>query len=89
MSGNFLASKYIRNHELPQLLRAKDQRGVRFLWLHLSPSIWDEVKVGERKPFHELQAVWPPEPSLLELGGHEQEKALVQTAKAVVSLMGG
>ncbi len=54
VSDAFLASEFVINEEVPNLLAAAEAEGVRILWVSLSPSFVEET------PIHRYQAVLPP-----------------------------
>jgi len=78
VSQDFLASKFIKDVELPRLLHNAIKAGKRIYWLHLSPST-----VFETHPeITEYQSILEdPKTSLEELDVVAQKKALVQLTK--------
>ena len=54
VSDAFLASEFVMNEEVPNLLAAAEAEGVLVLWVSLSPSFVEET------PIHRYQAVLPP-----------------------------
>jgi hypothetical protein len=71
VSPKFIASDFIHKQELPPLLEAARQRGLRVLWVPISDSLY------ERTPIGTYQAAYPPKRPLRSLKGRAaQDKAL-------------
>ena len=41
VSPDFLASTYVIHHELPAMVRAADEGGLRLLWAYISSAGWE------------------------------------------------
>jgi formylglycine-generating enzyme required for sulfatase activity len=77
VSSDFLASEFVTNSELPQLLAAAMEEGLRILWVPLRPSL---VRVT---PIDAYQALGDPGRPLARMDPVEQEEALVEIALAI------
>jgi formylglycine-generating enzyme required for sulfatase activity len=77
VSSDFLASEFVTNSELPQLLTAAEEEGLRILWVPVRPSL---VK---RTPISAYQALGDPGRPLARMDPVEQEEALVEIALAI------
>jgi formylglycine-generating enzyme required for sulfatase activity len=77
VSSDFLASEFVTNSELPQLLTAAEEEGLRILWVPLRPSL---VRVT---PIYAYQAPLDPGRPLARMDPVEQEEALVEIALAI------
>lgn len=94
VSPTFLASKYIRNSELPVLLRNAKQKGVKIIPVILSPCLFDKSKFKYPDPktgpeeftLASLQAVGTPSKTLIEMNDGEQGRALVKVAQTIADL---
>ncbi|HUT93563.1 MAG TPA: TIR domain-containing protein [Thermoguttaceae bacterium] len=84
VSPAFLASTYIRNCEMPILLRRAEEEGVAILPLFVKPCASEEVKFRYPDPeegpaersLADFQAFNSPDNSLLDMGEAEQERTL-------------
>ena len=77
VSSDFLASEFVTNSELPQLLTAAEEEGLRILWVPLRPSL------VRRTPIDAYQALLDPGRPLAAMNSVEQEEALVEIALAI------
>ena len=77
VSSDFLASEFVTNSELPQLLTAAEEEGLRILWVPLRPSL---VRVTA---IYGYQGLGDPGRPLARMDPVEQEEALVEIALAI------
>jgi hypothetical protein len=82
VSSDFLASEFVTNSELPQLLTAAEEEGLRILWVPLRPSL---VTVT---PIYAYQGLGDPGRPLARMDPVEQEEALVKIALAIQEALG-
>jgi hypothetical protein len=95
VSPAFLASKYIRNSELPALLRKAKQEGVRIIPILLRPCLFAESKFKYPDPkigpdeftLASLQAAGSPAKTLSEMSEGEQDRALLKVAQTLAKLI--
>jgi hypothetical protein len=76
VSSDFLASEFVTNSELPQLLAAAEEEGLRILWVPVRPSF------VRRTPISAYQGLGDPGRPLARMDPVEQEEALVEIALA-------
>jgi formylglycine-generating enzyme required for sulfatase activity len=81
VSSDFLASEFVTNSELPQLLAAAEEEGLRILWVPLRPSL------VRRTPIDAYQALGDPGRPLARMDPVEQEEALVEIALAIEKVL--
>ena len=82
VSSDFLASEFVTNSELPQLLTAAEEEGLSILWVPLRPSL------VRRTPIGAYQALGDPGRPLVRMDPVEQEEALVKIALAIQEALG-
>ena len=82
VSSDFLASEFVTNSELPQLLAAAEEEGLRILWVPLRPSL---VRVT---PIYAYQGLGYPGRPLAAMNPVEQDEALVKIALAIQEALG-
>ena len=83
VSPDFLASDFIAENELPQLLAATESKDLKILWVYISPCFYKEIKLGEHQAAHDISR------PLAGLRGANLDNALVevcQNIKAAVSV---
>lgn len=94
VSPAFLASKYIRNSELPVLLRNAKNQGVKIIPVILRPCAIAESKFKYPDPktgpeeftLTSLQAAGSPSKALSEMSEGEQDRALLKVAQTLAKL---
>jgi hypothetical protein len=81
VSAGFLASEFIHNHELPQLLAAASTGGTTIVWVPVAQCMWEE------SPISVYQAAWPPERPLNSLSEAEIDDALKKIAQSIKAVV--
>jgi hypothetical protein len=82
VSPDYLASEYILNNELPSMLKAAEERGLRIVWVALRPSLFKETEIGR------FQALNDPSKPLSLLNRGERERELVKMAQKIAEVAG-
>lgn len=82
LSTKFLASKFIREYELPELLQAAKKEGTVILPLIISPCRFEE------SPLSVFQAVNNPQNPLSELSENEREREYLKLMDRIEGLVG-
>lgn len=77
VSPHFLASDFIMDEELPELLELEREERLRLLWVPVSASHWKQC------PLKDYQAAWPTDAPLDTLAEPQRNAALVQITEAV------
>jgi len=77
VTPDFLASDFIANYELPELLRARKDTGVKILWIFVKPCAWDKT------PLVEYQSLNPRQKPLATLEGASRDDALLQICREI------
>lgn len=77
VTSNFVASDFIQDEELPSLLDAAQNEGLKILWIAVSPSGYDET------PIAKYQALNTPSKPLSALKGANRENELVRICKEI------
>jgi hypothetical protein len=83
ISGQFLASQFIADNELPPLLEAADRDGCTIMPLLVQPSLFEQTQLSR------FQAVNRDGSTLVELPAADQEKTMVRLAKEIAALVKG
>lgn len=82
VSANFLASDFIAKHELPKLLSAAKQKGLKIIWIYLSSCLYEDTEIADYQAAHDISR---PLNSLAEA---EQNKVLLQIGKCIKAAIG-
>ncbi len=77
VSPSFLASEFVRKHELGPLLKEAEAGGVRILWIPIRASAYEETALQK------LQAVSPPDEPLAQMGKADRDEAWVRICKEI------
>jgi tetratricopeptide (TPR) repeat protein len=77
VSPDFLASNFIAEEELPFLLQAAKQRGVKLVWIYVAPCLVEET------PLIALQCAHAYDQPLDSLAQHELSQCLVDIAREI------
>jgi hypothetical protein len=77
---NFLGSPFIRSNELPPLLKAAKEEGVRIFPLITDPSAYEESRLGQYQSFND------PKKYLSKLSVPEQTEILLDLARHVAAV---
>lgn len=80
VSADFLASDFIIENELPQLLKIAEKEGTRIFQIIISPCCFDETE-----NLSQFQAVNSSTNTLIEMNRGDQERLLLQLAKSIIS----
>ena len=95
VSPAFLASRYVRSSELPVLLRNAKENNVRIIPIILRPCLFAETEYKypdtrtgpERFTLASIQAAGSPNKALSEMTEAEQDRTLLQVARALRKLV--
>lgn len=82
VSPDFLASKFISEHEIPAFLKASQTQGLTILWVPVSHSSFEESAIKD------YQAVSDPSIPLDSLSPAQQNKMLVEICQKVKMVIG-
>jgi internalin A len=77
VSPDLLASEFIRRHELPQILKRHQADGMRPLWIHYRPALYD------RTPLAALQCLHDPQKPLSTLRKPVRDQLLLDIVKQI------
>ena len=77
VSSTFLASPYVTKYELPAMIKASDEGGLKLLWAYLSAADWEET------PLRRFQAAHDTKHPLDGLPAADQNEVLKSIAKQI------
>jgi hypothetical protein len=77
VTQEFVKSEFIANNELPPLLKAAEERGLKIIWIPISDSAWRETGLSS------LQAASNPEKPLGGLRRSDKQSRLVEIANKI------
>ena len=78
LSADFLASDFIMENELPQLLKRAEEEGTRIFQIIISPCCFDETK-----SLSQFQALNSPSNTLIKMNRGDQERLLHKLAQSI------
>ena len=81
VTPNFLASEFITSKELPHLLKAAEQEGLKILWIPVEYCLYEYTDIEK------YQSVHPPTRPLSALKPAEVNAALMAICKAIAEAM--
>ena len=55
VSANFLASTYVVDDELPVMIKAADEGGLRLLWVYISAAGWEQTQLRRFQATHDTK----------------------------------
>jgi cellulose biosynthesis protein BcsQ len=82
VSADYLATDFISENELPKILNASENQGLRVFWIAVRPSVFQDTEIGR------FQAINDPSKPLSLLDREEQEKALVEIVNKIADISG-
>jgi hypothetical protein len=77
VSADFLASDFVWQQEMPEILEAAKKRQLRLLWVYLSPALWEETALKD------IQAAHDTTRPLSALSAVDQDETLKSIARAI------
>ena len=77
VSADFLASDFIADHELPPLLEAAGQEGLKIIWVYVSACLYEESEIAAYQAAHDLSR------PLNSMTDAEQNQALLHICKQI------
>ncbi|MCP3956246.1 MAG: TIR domain-containing protein [bacterium] len=79
VSADFLASDFIAENELPPLLEAAEEEGLKIIWVPVTYSLYEET------PIAKYQAALDASKPLESLSGTELSRAMLKLAKTILN----
>jgi pimeloyl-ACP methyl ester carboxylesterase len=55
VSSQFLASSYVTEYELPEMIKASDEGGLKLLWAYISAAGWEETSLKRFQATHDTK----------------------------------
>jgi dipeptidyl aminopeptidase/acylaminoacyl peptidase len=77
VSGHFLASDFIAEHELPRLLAAAESEGLVILWIYVSNCLYEVTPIAKYQAAHDLSR------SLDQMRKAEQKRVLTDVCRKI------
>jgi hypothetical protein len=77
VSSNFLDSDFIVDHELPSLLQAAEKKGLKIIWIYISPCLYQETEIEKYQAAHDISR------PLADLKETEQHQVLVEICQKI------
>jgi MinD-like ATPase involved in chromosome partitioning or flagellar assembly len=82
VSADYLASNWVASNELPMLLKAAEERGLRILWIAISHSLVGETSLSQ------FQALSDPSKPLNVLSPTARERAIFESVRRIADVAG-
>jgi hypothetical protein len=82
VSPDYLASDWVASNELPVLLKAAEERGLRIVWIPISHSLYAETGISQ------FQALTDPSKPLNALSRVERERAIFESVRRIADVAG-
>jgi hypothetical protein len=77
VSPDFLASEFIAKHELPPLLAAAKDKGLKVLWVYIRPCLYEETEINDYQAAHDISR------PLASLRGANRDNVLVEICQRI------
>lgn len=77
VTSEFLASPYVMDKELPSMIKAADEGGLRLLWVYISAAGWEETQLSRFQATHDTKRPLDTQPE------PEQDEILKSVARQV------
>jgi internalin A len=84
VTPNFLRSDFITRKELPPILKASQEEGLKILWVAVSPSLYEKTFIAEYQAINN-----PSKPLDGFKSANEQNRQLVAICNEIVDAMDG
>ena len=81
VSAQFLSSEFIDRHELPPIFEAAHKRGLRFFWIPISASAYDQTEIAG------FQALYDPRTPLDQKSSADRNVALVAICRQIAGAL--
>lgn len=78
VTNDFLVSDFIRNKELPHILKSAEKEGLTILWIAVKPSLVDITDIAD------FQALNDPSKPLVSLSEYERENEIIKMCKKIL-----
>jgi hypothetical protein len=82
VSPEFLASDYVTNNELPQMLQAAESEGMTIFWIPVRPSAYRHSPIGV------FQSAYDPQRPLSSLSASKRDQAFVDICEKLAKALG-
>lgn len=81
VSKNFLSSKFIKDQELPPLLRSAEKRGLAIFWILVGDCVWDITAISQFKTSYNINQ------PLNTLNEGDADRALANFCRAILTIL--
>lgn len=82
VSPDYLNSDFVVSEELPAVLKAAEERGLRVLWIPVRASLFEETQISR------YQSITDPSRPLDSMSRSERDKVLVEAARRIAEAAG-